>query len=62
MLVIAEKVSSFEKFPQPPACTENVECTDCTAGNGRKMFNLQFTVGPNGQLLVSSSVFSSLTA
>jgi hypothetical protein len=40
MLVIAEMVSVVSKmFSQLLACTENVECTDCTAGYGRKMFH-----------------------
>jgi hypothetical protein len=51
----------LKRLSQPPVCTEYVECTDCTAGNGRKMLNLLFTVVHHGQLLCSSSVFSPLT-
>jgi hypothetical protein len=40
MLVISEMVSFVEKFSQPPVCTGAVECTDCTVGRDRKMFNL----------------------
>jgi hypothetical protein len=38
MLVISEMVSIVEKFSQPPVCTGDVECTDCTVGRDRKMF------------------------
>ncbi len=51
----------WKRLSQPPVCTEYVECTDCTADNGRKMFNILFTVVHHGQLLCSSSVFSPLT-
>ncbi len=38
-----------------------LHCLYTTPGNGRKMFILLFAVVHYGQLLVSSSVFSSLT-
>jgi hypothetical protein len=57
MLVIAEMVLSLKRFHN---LLKDVECTDCTGGYGRKMFDLLFAVVRHGQLLVSSSVFQSL--
>ncbi len=61
MLVIAEMVSFIRKgFHNLLSVLEDVDCTDCIAGYGRKIFNLLFTLVHHGQLLVASSVFSYL--
>jgi hypothetical protein len=52
----------LKRFSPLPVCTEDVECTDCTSGYGRKMLNLLFAVVHRGQLLFSSSEFSRLTS